>query len=104
MGLDLLQVGEEIAMGEAGRLRRAGCTGGQHQHGIVVLVARDDGSGLTSEELFEGLGGVETDALGNEHPLDVDSHAVDARERVAPARSDDGEACAGPSQLTLKLY
>ena len=40
--LHLLEVGQQVAVGEHRRLRRARRAAGEHQHGEVVVVALDD--------------------------------------------------------------
>src|SRR5439155_23186117 len=102
-GGHLLEVGEQVAVCEARRLARAGGARREHEHGVVVLIAGDARRRVPTEQLLEGLGGVDPYTLGDEDALEVDGHTVDAGDRVTAARSDDGNAGPGRRQLAFEL-
>ena len=63
--LDLLEVGEQVAVGEHRGLRRAGGAAGEHQHGEVVGGAVDDSARVDAASRSSSAdGAVEVVALG----------------------------------------
>ena len=103
VGLHLFEVGEEVAVGETGRLRCAGGAGGEHEHGVVALAPVDDRRGVGGEQLVEHGCPLEAHPPGHEHVLDSDGSAVDAGEGVAGAGPHDRHTGAGGRHLPLEL-
>ena len=100
---DLVEVREQVAVREHGRLGRAGRPRGEEQRGDVVRSAVDGNDGLGIEVVLQRVRALDSGALGREHVLEPGPRPVDTGERLAAAGPDHRDPSAGGRDLPLEL-